>query len=57
MMQCAHARVCVYRKGIAINLTSDLAKGRTESCLTFDNVSLTPGEDFECAALEVFGFV
>lgn len=47
---------CVRRKGIAINLTSDLAKGRSERCLTFENESLVSGEDFECAVLEVYGF-
>lgn len=40
--------------GLWIN--SELEKGYSQACPTFDNERLTPNPEFECVELEVWGF-
>jgi hypothetical protein len=37
-------------------LHSDLTHGYTQHCPTFNNPILTPGNAFECVALEIWNF-
>jgi hypothetical protein len=40
--------------GLWIN--SELEKGYSQTCPTFDNERLSPNPEFECVELEVWGF-
>lgn len=45
-------------EGYGIYLDKELSKGKTQTCTTFHNPPLTidGSEDFECVALEIYGF-
>ena len=45
-----------YRDGkFGLWLHSDLERGHSEPCATFDNETLSAGKEFDCVELEVWG--
>lgn len=49
--------ICKLREGgFGLWINSELEKGYSQSCPTFDNERLTPKSEFECVELELWGF-
>lgn len=49
--------VILFREGVfGLWINSELEKGYSQPCPTFDNERLTPHPEFQCIELEVWGF-